>query len=118
MAGAALNEKRIATKHKRGKKSGLFDRLGSHASGYRSGDRFNIYIADLYVMPNLTEAQIAKISEGQLSFDSLIREFIRMNMSYQYIITPHHMVRDLEYHIQQHGLLGKWPRINARRKKQ
>lgn len=50
MAGAELTETKIQTKQHSGKRSGLFDRLNSHASGYRSGDRFNIYIGDSYVL--------------------------------------------------------------------
>ena len=42
MAGAQLTEEAIENKQAAGKRSGLFDRLNSHASGYRSGDQFNI----------------------------------------------------------------------------
>ena len=45
MAGARLSNDTIKRKTASGKRSGLLDRLNSHASGIRSGDRFNIYIA-------------------------------------------------------------------------
>ena len=32
----------------------LWTRLGSHASGRRSGDQFNVYICDRFVVPALT----------------------------------------------------------------
>ena len=33
---------------------GLFGRLRSHASGRRSGDQFNVYVCDRFVIPTLT----------------------------------------------------------------
>ena len=50
MAGAALTEAEIEKKKAGNKTSGLLDRLGSHASGYRSSDMFNIYICDRFVL--------------------------------------------------------------------
>ena len=52
MAGAELTEDKNQAKTSANKKSGLFDRLGAHASGYRSGDRFNIYVGDLLCLGN------------------------------------------------------------------
>jgi hypothetical protein len=40
-----------------GKPKGLWTRLNSHASGIRSGDQFNIYIWDRFVVPMLTPDQ-------------------------------------------------------------
>src|SRR5438128_2563185 len=55
MAGADLNDEKINRLSEiRGRRSGLRDRLSSHASGYRSGDQFNIYICDLFVLKTLT----------------------------------------------------------------
>lgn len=42
MAGAGLNVSAIEKNRSAGKQSGLFDRLASHATGYRSGDRLDI----------------------------------------------------------------------------
>ena len=114
MAGAALNPDAVLRKTAQQKKSGLVDRLNSHASGYRSGDRFNIYIGDLYVLRTLTSQQIAQIVSGNLSFDSLIKAFIRRELSYKYIIAPHHQVRRIETYIQTEGLGGIYPTINGR----
>ena len=74
MAGAGLNASAIEKKRSAGKQSGLFDRLASHATGYRSGDRFNIYIGDLFVLPNLSSDHVAAIANRELSFDSLIKQ--------------------------------------------
>jgi hypothetical protein len=40
---------------------GLWTRLNSHASGRRSGDQFNIYICDRFIVPALTSAQQREI---------------------------------------------------------
>ena len=37
--------------------NGLWTRLGSHASGRRSGDQFNVYVCDRFVVPGLTTEQ-------------------------------------------------------------
>ena len=49
----------------------LATRLRSHASGRRSGDQFCVYVADHYVMPELTREQITAIRDGELSMDEL-----------------------------------------------
>jgi hypothetical protein len=38
--------------------TGLASRLRSHAGGRRSGDQFCVYVADHYVLPDLTREQI------------------------------------------------------------
>ncbi|HCE4735566.1 TPA: hypothetical protein NGU80_004777 [Vibrio parahaemolyticus] len=114
MAGAALTAEVIAAKEKAKKKSGLRDRLGSHASGYRSGDRFNIYIGDLYVLKTLSNQTIDNISCAKESFDSHIKEYIKQNLSYRYIITNHDQVRELENYIQKNGIAGELPLINSK----
>src|SRR5687768_10811769 len=86
MAGADLNEEKIAILNQiRGRKSGLCDRLTSHSRGYRSGDKFNIYICDLYVLKTLSSEQIRAVSEMQLSLDAIIGEYIRNNLFYRFI---------------------------------
>lgn len=114
MAGAELTKERIEEKLTNGKQSGLYDRLSSHASGYRSGDRFNIYIADLYVLPTLTQKQITGIAKNEISFDSLIKKYIREKLSYRFLITECSVVRELESHIQKNGINGELPLINSR----
>lgn len=49
--------------------TGLANRLRSHASGRRSGDQFCVYVADHYVMPELTREQVEAIRDGQLSME-------------------------------------------------
>ncbi len=112
MAGANLNAPAIAEKKKAGKQSGLFDRLASHATGYRSGDRFNIYIGDLFVLPQLSSVQIADIAARKVSFDSFIKTYIRSNLSYRYIVLPNVEVRGFERYIQCEGIDGVKPLIN------
>lgn len=114
MAGANLEGAKTEYEQKPGKRSGLLDRLNSHATGHRSGDRFNVYIGDLFVLERLTAEEIRAISNQELSFDSLIRDFIRKNLSYRFIVTAHTEVRPLESFIQTHGIDGTKPSINPR----
>lgn len=114
MAGADLSKEKIDNKIANNKKSGLKDRLGSHASGYRSGDRFNIYIGDLYVLHHLTRDEILQISSGKTSFDSFIKSYIHENLSYRYLITQNTLVRSLESYIQSFGINGDLPIINSK----
>src|SRR5215203_6780390 len=62
----------IAGRNPAGK--GLASRLRSHASGRRSGDQFCVYVADHYVLPDLTREQIEAIRDSRLSMDTLVRE--------------------------------------------
>src|SRR6476620_4271094 len=55
---------------------GLASRLRSHASGRRSGDQSCVYVADHYVMPELSREQIEAIRDSRLSMDALVREKI------------------------------------------
>jgi len=115
MAGANLDNSRIEELSKiPGRQSGLFDRLSFHASGSRSGDRFNIYICDLFVLKNLTETQIDAISNQTLSLDPIIKEFIRTKLCYRYLVTENTVVRELEDYIQRNGLRGELPSINGK----
>ena len=115
MAGASLNTLRKKKLSQiPGRKSGLYDRLNSHASGYRSGDRFNIYICDLFVLNTLTKAQIEAISGGRMSLDSLNKNYIRKELSYRYILTEYSVVRKLEDYIQRNGVNGVLPTINPK----
>lgn len=56
--------------------AGLASRLRSHASGRRSGDQFCVYVADHYVMQELSRDQIGAIRDGELSMDALVRACI------------------------------------------
>jgi hypothetical protein len=67
---------------------GLWTRLGSHASGRRSGDQFNIYICDRFVIPSLTPSQLTGIGHGELLLDRMTKDFIRRYLSYRIAICP------------------------------
>lgn len=68
-------------------RGGLASRLGSHASGGRSGDRFCVYVADRLVMPTLDRATVEGIARGELSFDALVRAYIREHLAYRFAVT-------------------------------
>jgi hypothetical protein len=69
-----------------GKAVGLWTRLNSHASGRRSGDKFNVYISDRFVVPALKRDQQQAIAFGQLLLDHLTRDFICQNLTYRYLV--------------------------------
>ncbi len=71
-----------------GKAKALWTRLNSHASGRRSGDQFNIYICDRFIVPVLTPDQQHHIGTGNLLLDQMTREFIRSHLCYRYLICP------------------------------
>jgi hypothetical protein len=114
MAGAKLDPTQTRLKKESGKQSGLFARLASHATGYRSGDRFNIYVGDLYVLQCLTTDHIESITNRTLTFDYFIKEYIRNNLAYRFLITSHIKAPRLEKHIQENGIHGIKPTINPK----
>jgi hypothetical protein len=69
-----------------GKAVGLWTRLNSHASGRRSGDQFNVYVCDRFVVPVLTLEEQRAIAAGQLLLDRMTRDFIRANLTYRYLL--------------------------------
>jgi hypothetical protein len=64
----------------------LWSRLNSHASGRRSGDQFNIYICDRFVVPILTPGQQRDISQGHLLLDQMTKTYIREHISYRFLV--------------------------------
>jgi hypothetical protein len=92
---------------------GLRGRLHSHASGQRSGDRFCVYVADLFVLPQLEAAHIAAIANRHDSFDTRIRTFIRESFFFRYAVTgdPSY-ARQLEILIKGGALEAGKPHIN------
>ena len=64
----------------------LYGRLNQHARGRRSGDQFCVYVSDRLVMKNLTDEQLDEISQGTYSLDHQIRDFIRTELSYRYVL--------------------------------
>jgi hypothetical protein len=71
-----------------GQAMGLWTRLGSHASGRRSGDQFNVYICDRFVVPALTARQQRDIGAGKLLLDRMTKDFIRGHLSYRFAVYP------------------------------
>ena len=71
------------------KKYGLMTRLESHAKGRLSGDQFNVYVANRFVVPSLTAEQQSQMSAGSLTLDILTRQFIHQYFQYQYLIVDH-----------------------------
>jgi hypothetical protein len=65
---------------------GLWTRLNSHASGRRSGDQFNIYICDRFIVPTLTPAQQHQNGHGDLLLDHMTRSYIREHLGYRFAI--------------------------------
>ena len=90
---------------KKGKK-GLRGRLGDHANGGRGGDRFNVYVADRFVLSQLTLPQISEISAGALSFDSLVKEYNHNHLAFR----VHETATDTEAKdIEKTIKAGNWP---------
>jgi hypothetical protein len=71
----------VAGRNPHGK--GLANRLRSHASGRRSGDQFCVYVADHYVMPELSRGQVREIAASELSMDGLVRERIHADFAFR-----------------------------------
>src|SRR5215467_14693682 len=65
---------------------GLYTRLHSHWGGRRSGDQFCIYVADRFVLPTLSQEDIASIACGRHEMDALVRRYIHDELLYRYII--------------------------------
>lgn len=92
--------------------SGLASRLRSHASGRRSGDQFCVYVADHYVMPELTTADIEAIRTGELSMDARIRDCIHERFVFRFVAADSYAeAMAIETQIKQ-GALGEPPRLN------
>jgi hypothetical protein len=92
--------------------SGLASRLRSHASGRRSGDQFCMYVADHYVMPELTHADIEAIRTGALSMDARIRDCIHGRFAFRFIAAASYAdAMAIENRVKQ-GALGEPPRLN------
>lgn len=68
------------------KSKGLYSRLNSHASGRRSGDQFCVYVADRLLLKDMTPEQTALVASGDLSLDLLVRNYIRDNLGYRFVL--------------------------------
>jgi hypothetical protein len=87
MAGRMKSSANLLAAEAKGKTTGLKNRLRSHASGIRSGDQFCVYVADLLVLPTMTPDDIEKVVARELTIDRLVREFVRGNLDYRYVVT-------------------------------
>ena len=89
-------------------------RMISHASGVRSGDQFNVYIHDFYVIPTLVQSGKYEPAKGVL--DKLTRDYIHQNLSYRFVSVQSDdsdvIVRSLEKQIQS-GAFGLTPKLNG-----
>lgn len=52
----------------------------------RSGDQFNIYICDRFIIPVLTPEQQREIGRAHLLLDQLTRNYIREHLSYRFLV--------------------------------
>ena len=70
----------------KGKAWGLRDRLGSHASGRRSGEQFCVYVADRFILAALTPLDIGAIADGSAaqSIDDRVKIYVREHFSFRY----------------------------------
>jgi hypothetical protein len=66
----------------------LWTRLDSHASGRRSGDQFNVYVCDRFIIPALTRDQQRDIGQGALLLDQMTKAFIRKHLGYRIKLYP------------------------------
>lgn len=84
---------------------GLAGRLSSHASGRRSGDQFNIYICDRFVVPNLSSEELTGVGSGELSLDRMTREYIHQHLRFRFVLAESGAeARELELSIRKNGL--------------
>jgi hypothetical protein len=82
MSGRGISETTVP----RNSPHGIYTRLHSHASGRRSGDQFCVYVADRFVLPILTQDDIAAIASGRHQMDAHVRRYIHANLLYRYVI--------------------------------
>lgn len=113
MAGRGRTAADLEARRAAGKRTGLWERLGSHASGRRSGDQFNVYVCDRFVVPSLTLAEQERIGTGELLLDQMTREYIRGRLSYRFLETPDgRSALRLEAEVQRGALAAGMPYLN------
>ena len=66
---------------------GLRSRLGSHASGRRSGDQFCVYACDRLIVPGLNVGELASIGTGKLSLDRMTRDLVRRTLVFRFVVS-------------------------------
>lgn len=99
--------------HQGSRPYGLVTRLGAHASGRLSGDQFCVYIANRFVIPDLTQDQLPLFATGELRLDSLTKQYIHQHLTYDFILIETGCeARDLERQGRTGELLGTKPWLN------
>jgi hypothetical protein len=68
--------------------TGLWSRLAAHASGRRSGDQLAIYIADRFILPQLTADDIREVAAGNHRLDHRVRDFVAAHLAFRWVETP------------------------------
>jgi hypothetical protein len=94
---------------------GLDGRLRSHASGRRSGDQFCVYVADHYVMPNLTREQIDAIRDSRLYMDGLVHDYVHQQFAFRLSAVANYAEALAIENAVKAGALGQHPRLNPAR---
>src|SRR5262245_38276241 len=84
MSGRGITAETI----RRNTPKGIHTRLRSHAGGRRSGDQFCVYVADRFVLPTLSQQDIAAIASGRHQMDAFVRRYIYENFSYRFVMLP------------------------------
>lgn len=110
--GGGASEDAVAQAVERGRPWGLWTRLNSHASGRRSGDQFCVYVGDRLVLPTLTSSDIQNVANGSLSFDSLVRSYIRDNLEFRFAVTTSGQDALAAERAIKSGALGSLPFLN------
>ncbi len=87
MSGRGRSKEELDELRAKGKRSGLFGRLASHASGARSGDQFCVYVADLLVLPHLSAEQMSAIGARKLRFDTLVKDYVHERLTFRFMET-------------------------------
>lgn len=91
---------------------GLHGRLRSHYQGRRSGNQFCVYVADRYVLPELTRNECAAIGDGTLSMDQKTRDYVRQHFAFRWAATDDYAgAMTLEDAVKA-GALGEEPLLN------
>lgn len=99
-------------------RTGPWGRLRAHWRGRRSGDQFSIYVADHYVLPELSRDQIEAIAadDPSLFIDDLVARVVRERFSFRAAIAPDYTAAlSVERAVKAGELSGHRPCLNPHR---
>lgn len=109
MSGREIDSKTSASL----KKYGMITRLASHASGRLSGDQFCVYVANRFVIPSITAAELALFESGTLTLDARTKSFIHQHLDYAYTLVEKSAdAYNLERAARRGELFGMKPYLN------